>query len=79
MRREPLLVSRGNLLYGLQKETHMKAVVLNKFGPPEVLQLQEIAPPTPSEHEVLIRIYATTVTVGDSQLRSLKLPGLPSA
>lgn len=52
----------------------MKAIVLTKFGPPEVLRLQEVATPAPSDHEVLIRITATTVTAGDSQLRSLKLP-----
>ena len=52
----------------------MKAMVLTKFGPPEVLQLQEVAKPVPSDQEVLIRIYATTVTAGDCQLRSLQLP-----
>jgi NADPH:quinone reductase-like Zn-dependent oxidoreductase len=52
----------------------MKAMVLTKFGPPDVLQLQEVATPAPKDHEVLIRIYATTVTAGDCQLRSLKLP-----
>jgi NADPH:quinone reductase-like Zn-dependent oxidoreductase len=52
----------------------MKAMVCTKFGPPEVLQLQEVATPAPSDHEVLIRIYATTVTAGDCQLRSLQLP-----
>jgi len=52
----------------------MKAMVLTKFGPPDVLQLQEVAKPTPKDHEVLIRIYATTVTAGDCELRSLKAP-----
>ena len=52
----------------------MKAVVLTKFGPPEALQLQEVAAPVPKDHEVLIRISATTVTAGDAQLRSLKFP-----
>src|SRR5215467_2527800 len=52
----------------------MKAIVWTKFGPPEVLQLQEVAKPAPSDQEVLIRIYATTVTAGDCQLRSLQLP-----
>src|SRR5437667_181655 len=52
----------------------MKAVVLTKFGPPDVLQLQEVAKPTPKDNEVLIRIYATTVTAGDCELRGLKVP-----
>jgi NADPH:quinone reductase-like Zn-dependent oxidoreductase len=52
----------------------MKAMVLTKFGPPEVLQLQEVGPPVPKEHDVLIRIQATTVTAGDAELRGLRLP-----
>ena len=50
----------------------MKAAVLTKFGPPEVLQLQEVAKPIPKDDEVLIKIYATTVTAGDCELRSLR-------
>ena len=52
----------------------MKAIVLTKFGPPDVLQLREVAKPAPKDDEVLIRIHATTVTAGDCELRSLKLP-----
>src|SRR5437667_3508303 len=52
----------------------MKAIVCTKFGPPDVLQLQEVAKPAPKDNEVLIRIYATTVTAGDSELRGLKVP-----
>lgn len=52
----------------------MKAIVLTKFGPPEVLQLRDVPKPTPKDHEVLIRIHASTVTAGDCELRSLKLP-----
>jgi NADPH:quinone reductase-like Zn-dependent oxidoreductase len=43
----------------------MKAVVWTKYGPPEVLQVQEVEKPTPKEDEVLIRIYAATVTATD--------------
>jgi NADPH:quinone reductase-like Zn-dependent oxidoreductase len=53
----------------------MKAIVCTKYGPPEVLQLEEVKKPIPRENEVLIRIYATTAHVGDSKIRSLK-PGL---
>jgi NADPH:quinone reductase-like Zn-dependent oxidoreductase len=43
----------------------MKAIVCTKYGSPDVLQLQEVEKPTPKEDEVLIRIYAATVTATD--------------
>ena len=58
----------------------MKAVLWTDYGPPNVLRIEKIARPIPNDNEVLIRIQATTVTAGDCELRSLKLPlflGLP--
>jgi len=48
----------------------MKAVVCTKYGPPDVLQLKELDKPSPKNNEVLIKIFATTVTSGDVWIRS---------
>jgi NADPH:quinone reductase-like Zn-dependent oxidoreductase len=55
----------------------MKVIVCTKYGPPEVLQIQEWEKPSPKDDEVLIKVHATTVHVGDSKVRSFK-PGLGS-
>jgi NADPH:quinone reductase-like Zn-dependent oxidoreductase len=57
------------------EEIQLKAIVCTKYGPPEVLELTEVEKPVPRANEVLIRIYATTVHVGDTKIRSLK-PGM---
>ncbi len=48
----------------------MKAIVCTKFGPPEVLQLQEVEKPATKEHEVLIKIHAASVAKEESGWRA---------
>ncbi len=46
----------------------MKAMVITKYGPPDVLELQEVAKPAPKDDEVLIKVRAASVNAGDWHL-----------
>ena len=53
----------------------MKAVICTKYGPPEVLQIEEVDKPVPKGNKVLIKVCATTVHIGDTKIRRLE-PGM---
>jgi NADPH:quinone reductase-like Zn-dependent oxidoreductase len=52
----------------------MRAIVCTEYGRPEVLQLRQLDKPTPRDREVLIRIVATTVHIGDVRIRTFDVP-----
>jgi NADPH:quinone reductase-like Zn-dependent oxidoreductase len=51
----------------------MKAVVYERYGPPDVLRLQDVEQPVPKDDEVLVEVRATTVNRTDAGLRSAEL------
>jgi NADPH:quinone reductase-like Zn-dependent oxidoreductase len=51
----------------------MRAVICTRYGPPEVLRLEERETPTPQRNELRIRIFATAVTSSDCYVRGLDL------
>ena len=50
----------------------MKAVVHDRYGPPEVLRVDEVERPVPADDEVLVRVHATTVTQTDCHMRAAR-------
>jgi NADPH:quinone reductase-like Zn-dependent oxidoreductase len=52
----------------------VKAIVCTGYGPPDVLQLRDVEKPIARNNEVLVRIHATSVTMGDCELRGLRVP-----
>lgn len=52
----------------------MKAIICNRYGPADLLKLDEVPKPSPKNNEVLIKIYATAVTTSDVLIRGLNAP-----
>lgn len=53
----------------------MKAITYRRYGPPEVLQYEEVPTPRPKANELLIRVKATNVSSGDCEMRRFDIPG----
>src|SRR5262245_30819474 len=52
----------------------MKAAIYRRYGPPNVVHIADVPRPDLKTTEVLVRVRATTVTAGDSRLRSGHVP-----
>ncbi|HEX8803760.1 MAG TPA: NAD(P)-dependent alcohol dehydrogenase [Acidimicrobiales bacterium] len=52
----------------------MRAAVVRRYGPPEVVGIEDVPRPVPSDGEVLVRVTATTVNSGDARVRALRVP-----
>lgn len=50
----------------------MKAVVYTQYGSPDVLEIKEIETPVPSDHQIRVKVYASTASSTDSHFRQAK-------
>ena len=55
-------------------ETHMKATICRKYGPPDVLELEEIQKPTPGDDEAILKVQASSVGARDCESHSFSFP-----
>lgn len=56
------------------KGARVKAILWTAYGGPEVLQPGTLPDPVPKDNDIIIEVYATTATAGDTEMRSLRLP-----
>jgi NADPH:quinone reductase-like Zn-dependent oxidoreductase len=52
----------------------MRAAVCERYGPPEVVKVEEVPTPEPGEGQVRIAATTTTVNSGDARLRAMRVP-----
>ena len=55
----------------------MKAVIYERYGPPDVLRVEEVEPPVPRDDEVLVKVRASTVNRLDCHIREANRPSGP--
>ena len=58
----------------------MRAAVYRKYGPPEVVSIEQVPKPVPGKRDLLVRMVASSVTSGDARMRAFNLPrpfGIP--
>jgi NADPH:quinone reductase-like Zn-dependent oxidoreductase len=63
---------RKNLL-DVGGEEKMKAARIHEFGSPDVIRIDDVAPPTPNEGEILVRVVAAGVGPWDALFRERKI------
>ena len=57
----------------------MKAVLFTRFGPPDVLRIEDVPTPTPTDDEVLVRVRAASLNPADWHfMRGTPLVGRPA-
>ncbi len=54
----------------------MRAVTCRHYGPPDVLQVEDVERPRPKDNEVLVAVHSTSVTSGDARMRAFKGAGI---
>ncbi len=69
-RKNKTILDRPSGIQICRNDYHMKAVIYEKYGPPEVLCIKDIAVPIPGDNDVLIKVHATTVNRTDCGFRS---------
>jgi NADPH:quinone reductase-like Zn-dependent oxidoreductase len=69
------MTSRSSSTFVLTDERMMKALIRDRYGPPDVLEVRDIERPAPTEREVLVRVHAASINDWDWQM--LQRPMLP--